>query len=96
MEYGKHNGGSYHESGYRGVVKGINEDYDDPKLIRLDVAPSSKPKKRKGGLDAPMEMSRSETVSMEMGNSLKVGDRVEVMTMIRKVRQVTRRKSRAK
>lgn len=77
-----------HESKYSGVVKGIHEDYEDEKLVRLEIKPGNRPKpKTKKGEPAAYVETRSETISMEMGRGLKIGDRVEVVTTVHKVRK---------
>lgn len=77
-----------HESKYTGVVKGIHEDYEDEKLARLEIKPGNRPKaKTKKGEAAVYVETRSETISMEMGRSLKIGDRVQVVTTVGKVRK---------
>ncbi len=77
-----------HESKYSGVVKGIHEDYEDEKLVRLEIKPGNRPrpKTKKGEPTAYVE-TRSETISMEMGRGLKIGDRVQVVTTVGKVRK---------
>ncbi len=77
-----------HESKYTGVVQGIHEDYEDEKLVRLEIKPGNRPKpKKKKGEPTPYVETRSETVSMEMGRGLKIGDRVQVVTTVGKVRK---------
>ncbi len=74
-----------YEMKYTGVVKSISEDYEDPKMRRLDIEPNNypKPKKKKGEPTAYVER-RSETVSADMAKGLNVGDSVEIVTMISK------------
>lgn len=77
-----------HESKYAGVVKGIHEDYEDENLVRLEIKPGNRPKpKTKKGEPAPYVETRSETISMEMGRNLKIGDHVETVTTVRRVRK---------
>lgn len=77
---------------YRGTVKGITEDYDDKKLVRLEINPSNLPKpKRKKGEPQPVYVpTRSETISKDMAAHLSIGDTVECVTTIRKVRRMKR------
>lgn len=75
-----------HESKYRGVIKGIHEDYEDKNLGRLEIEPTNHPKRKtKKGEAALPEMTRSETVSMEMARAVKMGDEIDVVTTVTKV-----------
>ncbi len=77
-----------YEMKYTGVVKSLHEDYEDEKLVRLEIKPGNRPKPKKKKGDAPVYVeTRSETVSMEMARDLKIGDRVQVVTTVGKVRK---------
>lgn len=73
---------------YRGTVKGLHEDYDDKKLVRLEIEPSNLPKPKKGEV---FERTRSETISQDMAQHLAIGDQVECVTTIKKVRRAKRK-----
>jgi hypothetical protein len=83
-----------YSSTYRGVVKGIHEDYDDKTKVRIEIElpkkPAPKPKKGEPPTSA-YSPTRSETVSSEMAAGLKIGDTVECKTTLTKVRRVTRK-----
>lgn len=80
---------------YRGTVKAMHEDYDDTKLVRLEIAPTNmpKPKRKKGEPQAASNYvpTRSETISKDMAAHLTIGDTVECVTTIKKVRRMKRK-----
>lgn len=87
-----------HTSTYRGTVKGIHEDYDDKDLVRLEIElpkPPAKKVKGNGNPPALSAPSRSETVSRAMASHLSIGDRIECVTTVSKVRRATRKGKQA-
>jgi hypothetical protein len=77
---------------YRGVVKGLHEDYEDKSLVRLEIERTDHPKpKTKKGVPEPYMPTQSQTISKEMAQHFAIGDRVECETTVRKIRAVTRK-----
>jgi hypothetical protein len=76
-----------HSSMYRGVVKGMREDYDDKAMVSVEIElPAKKTKKAPGDgpkLATNYKPTRNVTVSQEMAASLSMGQPVECITTIR-------------
>jgi len=75
---------------YRGTVVGVIEDYADKSMVRVEIAPRNAPKPKKGEA-APS--NKSEVVPREVGQQFRVGDAVECVTTLRKLRRLSRRDS---
>lgn len=82
-----------HKTTYRGVVKGIHEDYEDQSLVRLEIEkPMPKRKKRKGDAAPPDHAPReSLVVPKTFAANFSVGDRVSCETTVRRLRAVARK-----
>jgi hypothetical protein len=74
-----------HSSTYRGVVKGMREDYDDKSMVCVEVElPAKKSKANPGPKGSPdFKLTRNVTVSQEMAASLSMSQAVEVETTVR-------------
>lgn len=74
-------------SKFRGVVRGMREEYDDKTKVSVEIElPAPKAKKgddKKSPGCLPCKPTRSVSVSQGMAASLSVGDPVEVETVIR-------------
>ena len=78
-----------HSEKWRGVVKGMREDYDDKTKVSVEIElPAKKPKKgddkkSPSAVGSTYNPTRSVTVNQEMAASLSVGDPVECETNLR-------------
>jgi hypothetical protein len=73
---------------YRGTVVGVSEDYPDKSMVRVEIAPHNRPKLKKGMVGPA---TKSEVVPREAGQQFRVGDAVECVTTLRRIRRLSRR-----